>query len=172
MAVIPVPISKEWLIGKAVECSSSGQVAILIEGYPATGFGVVSKKGIEWRLSPREAVPTDWSRFADLRLFGDRGEWHCWNDGAGWHGRFASEWKQTLPRQYAIWGNPVPDNGWWRCHETRGATVWVPASLLPPAPPKPDALFLHALLLVEHEPGTGLAGITDFRVCGFSWGER
>jgi CRISPR-associated protein (TIGR03984 family) len=163
-----IELSDEWLIKQSPRCGP--HACILLEGYPATGFGIVSAAGIEWKLAPPEVLkPQDWDLFADLRLFGPDGEWHCWNDGAGWFGRFADKWEHSLPRRYPLWGKPVRGNGWWECRETRGAQVWVPQVATPPAPEVPEALYLKALLRVESEPDTGLAGITDMRLCGFSW---
>jgi CRISPR-associated protein (TIGR03984 family) len=166
MSVIDIPISQEWLSRHAYNGA-----AALLEGYPASGFGFVDETLVTWKLAPTDTV-VDWTRFAELRLFGRKGEWHCWNEGGHWRGRFASHWPNKIPRGYILWGNPESEGDWWRCSEMRGATVWVPACLVPGNPGGNSILALDAVLRVEREPGTGLAGVTDFRLCGFSWRQQ
>ena len=58
---------------------------ILLQEPGFIGFGAVYQDKICW---PQHAEPLDWARVRDLRLFGEKGEWHVWQDwNGGWKHR-------------------------------------------------------------------------------------
>ena len=52
---------------------------ILLQEPGFVGFGVVQKEEICWPPS----VQPDWTRISDLRLFGEKAEWHVWQHSNG-----------------------------------------------------------------------------------------
>ena len=170
----PIPkMDTDWLKAHAGDVSSQ-EAVVLLQGYPATGFGRVSKDTLELRLTPEVPV-FDATYYWDVRLFGETGEWHCWRlPGGEWRGRLAKpdEWRDTRKKQLVLWGpqqgRGTPEAGWICCEEpARGAKVWAPS-----AAPLPFPVLLQVLERVEVEKDTGLSGVTDAMLRGFEGGKR
>ena len=66
---------------------------ILLQEPDFIGFGVVEKGRIAW---PPGVAP-NWSRVSDLRLFGEKGEWHLWS-------RWDGSWKSRLLQKESLAG--------------------------------------------------------------------
>lgn len=164
------PRGAEWLVDLRSDVSD-GDAWLLVQGYPATGFLVVTQEGL---LTPPDglAPPLDWNLYWDLRLFGSKGEWHCWRTAPNvWRGRFcaANEWKDFMDREDALWGTQVETQGkdgrlWSRLWEQRGASVWVPFEVKEAQLP----VRLKIRRRVDYQPSTGLAGFTDAMILGFA----
>ena len=160
------PTGTDWLVQRRADVNDQ-DACLLVQGYPATGFWVISEKGVF--TPPDESPSLNWDLYWDLRLFGDRGEWHLWRTGAGaWAGRLCAsgEWSEYLDRNDALWGTrsekrEVDGRFWTRLWEERGATVWVPgeATELP--------VRLKVRRHIGYQPETGLAGFVDAMILGF-----
>ena len=151
-----------WLQSKVPEISSSGVATVLVQGYPSTGFGRVTKESVEWKLSP-EGSAFDARYSFDVRLFGDLGEYHCWCLGKNqWKCRLAKKdderWKRRAPdRKFVLWcAAQKTENGWTYLTEQRGIKFWAPIN----GHPKKH-IFLPLWERIETEEKTGLAYIKD-----------
>ena len=126
------------------------------------GFGVVMKNDICFP----PGVSPDWQLTSDLRLFGEKGEWHVWRDWDGKHyGRFLklNEIDDALTEYHFLWGTKkvdIDDGTWIKVVEKRGAEIWLPLaseelqdSDLP--------LRLKLKQIVDYDTKSHLAGITD-----------
>ncbi|HET6842929.1 MAG TPA: CRISPR-associated protein Csx19 [Candidatus Angelobacter sp.] len=175
------PMSSEWLLQHAGD--AGGTAVLLIQGHPATGFGRVSGGKIDLRLEPglqQTAEDLPWSLCFDIRMFGDRGEWHCWRiEGSIWRGRFAGrdreEWQEkdgkAFARHYVLWGTKFTREGdWVRCSESRGSVVWVPAESYGEKEGEPAHLAVRER--VEFDAETGIASVADAMILGFVGGSR
>lgn len=160
----------QWLIGLLTDVSD-GDAWLLVQGYPATGFWVAT--GEQILFPPDGSSPSlDWNLYWDVRLFGNKGEWHLWRTGQGkWRGRFctASEWEDFLDREDALWGTQVETKTadgrkWTKLWEERGAAVWVPFEVRKEKLP----VRLKIRRKVDYQPDTGLAGFTDAMILGFA----
>ena len=102
---------------------------ILLQEPGFIGFGAVYKDKICW---PQHAEALDWTRVRDLRLFGEKGEWHVWQDwNGGWKSRLLKleDINDALTEYHVLWGTwpPKPDQSpWMKLTETRGTEIWLP----------------------------------------------
>jgi CRISPR-associated protein (TIGR03984 family) len=163
------PNGEEWLIQLRSEVSD-GDAWLLVQGYPATGFWVVTDNNL---LTPPDGSKPvlEWNLYWDIRLFGKKGEWHLWRTGHdAWRGRFCvpDEWADFMDREDALWGTQVETTEtagrkWTRLWEERGACLWVPFKV------RKDNLPVRLKIRrrVDFQPGTGLAGFTDAMILGF-----
>ena len=139
---------------------------VLLQEPGFIGFGVVQKNKICWPPN----VQLDWARVSDLRLFGEEGEWHVWPhwDG-GWNSRLlkSEEMTDALTEYHALWGNDVESDTppWIKLVEDRGVEIWLP---LAEFNLKEAHLPLRLKLkqIVDHDPESHLAGITDAALVG------
>jgi CRISPR-associated protein (TIGR03984 family) len=171
-----IGINRQWLRKKAGDVAGSGTAYLLIQGYPATGFGKINDGKIDLRLEPdvHGDVELEWDYYFDVRMFGELGEWHCWHTLRGdWNARFANEteWKDSdnekyFERNYVLWGTQFIGRGdWCECLEKgRGARIWIPI-FVPVGKGKPASLRIRHR--VEFDKNTGLAGITDAMIVRF-----
>ena len=157
----------EWLLGK--RGAVGPDPVALLQGYPFTGFVRVTDEGLDFPPAWAEAGRSvDWELYWDVRLFGGRGEIHCWRRGrSGWHWRLLAAGGEGADLQlYPLWGErdaarAVPG---WECYwETRGAEIWVPAEH---AKGRPE-LSLQVRRRVEPDPTSGLAGVVDAGILCF-----
>ena len=134
---------------------------ILLQEPGFIGFGVVQKQKICW---PPNVQP-DWTRISDLRLFGEKAEWHVWQHSNGnWQSRLLAfnNIDDAVTEYHVLWGNDIQRNAspWITLVEDRGAEIWLPfaasdlkASDLP--------LRLKLKQIIGYDPQSHLAGITD-----------
>ena len=131
---------------------------VLLQEPGFIGFGVVQSDKICW---PPDVQP-DWTRVSDLRLFGEKGEWHVWPH---WNGGWQSRWLRTedmadtLTEYHALWGTDVqPGTPWLKLVEDRGTEIQLPLEELK----KVDLpLRLKLKQVIGYDDKSGLAGITD-----------
>ncbi len=98
------------------------------------GFGVAHKEKNEIIWPPNARQPIDWKRVSDLRLFGEKGEWHAWqhwDQDCPWQSRLLKldEVCDSLTEYHALWGNDVNSRGeypWIQLVEERGVEIWLP----------------------------------------------
>lgn len=132
---------------------------ILLQEPGFIGFGVVQGNKICW---PPDVEP-DWEHVSDLRLFGEKGEWHVWRHWNGdWKSRLrgSQNIKNALTEYHALWGNDVESDTrpWVKLVEERGIEIWLPLAELT----KEDLpLRLKLKQIVDYDPESYLAGITD-----------
>ena len=101
---------------------------ILLQEPGFIGFGAVYQDKICW---PRHAEPLDWARIRDLRLFGERGEWHVWPHwNGGWKSRLLKldDLQDHLTEYHVLWGSEVKceEFPWIKLSEERGTEIWLP----------------------------------------------
>ena len=140
---------------------------VLLQEPGFIGFGVVQKDKICW---PPSAQP-DWTRVSDLRLFGEKGEWHVWPVWNGtWQSRLRTSENMTdvLTEYHVLWGTKVqPDTSpspWVRLVEDRGTEIWLPLENLQDRD-LPLRLKLKQVIDYE-EDKSALAGIVDAALVG------
>ena len=131
---------------------------VLVQEPGFIGFGVVSPNDICWppykeSESEKESEwKPDWELVSDLRLFGEKGEWHVWRDWDGKHYarllEFDAEdeqhvWidcngndqdnpeesrkkREALTEYHALWGTRVKCEKapWIKLTEDRGTEIW------------------------------------------------
>ena len=157
------------------------------------GFGIVQHNGILWPPNKPENSP-DWCLVSDLRLFGEKGEWHVWRDWDGKHQcrllefNEKDEWNIWLGEEgktrcapeksgknadilleyHALWGTKVKsvDSHWIRLIEDRGTEIWLPLAKLKLKDDKDLPLRLKLKQVVDYDPEYHLAGIVDAALVG------
>lgn len=115
---------------RVIDISDENAAAwILLQEPGFIGFGAVYRDKICW---PQHAKPLDWARIRDLRLFGEKGEWHVWPHwNGGWKSRLL---KLDAPPDYlteyhVLWGTEVvkcKEFPWIKLSEERGTEIWLP----------------------------------------------
>ena len=154
----------ETLICSRLSDVTGNQAAwVLVQEPGFIGFGVVQLDNVYWP----PGVQPDWTRVSDLRLFGEKGEWHVWPH---WDGTWRSRplrWEgiddATLIEEYHfLWGTKVQSDTsaspWVRLVEDRGAEIWLPLENLQDCD---LPLRLKLKQRVDYEKKSGLAGIVD-----------
>jgi CRISPR-associated protein (TIGR03984 family) len=151
------------------------QALVIVQGHSASGFGFVSEKGLDFRLTPHTELNLD--RIWDVRVFGKWGEWHAWRmPDRTWRARKAAiddqEWKDSLDREYALWGRQVTHCGDWYCisEQGRGVELYLPASLFQGLEEKDLPVRLKAKLRVSPD-NAGVCGIVDVMFYGWEKGK-
>ncbi len=140
---------------------------ILLQEPGFIGFGVV--RSDEIYLPPD--VQLDWTRISDLRLFGEKGEWHVWRDWDGnWQSRLL-ELKSVgdaLTEYHVLWGSDIKSDihPWIKLVEDRGTEIWVPLADFDIKDSLPLRLKLQQI--VDYDPEYHLAGITDAALVGLT----
>ena len=159
--------SKHTELNKALICSHLCKVTdhetawVLLQSPGFIGFGVVQSGDIRWPPS----VQPDWTRVSDLRLFGEKGEWHVWSHwDESWQSRFLKlediPEPDALTEYHVLWGTEIqsPTSPWVTLVEERGTEIWLPLAEL-----KEDDLPLRLKIkqVIDYDQKYGLAGITD-----------
>lgn len=101
---------------------------VLLQEPGFIGFGAVSPDKICW---PQHAEPLDWARIRDIRLFGEKGEWHVWPHwNGGWKSRLLKldNHQDHLTEYHVLWGTEVKckEFPWIKLSEKRGTEIWLP----------------------------------------------
>ena len=101
---------------------------ILLQEPGFIGFGAVYEDKICW---PQHAEPLDWERIRDIRLFGEKGEWHVWPHwNGGWKSRLLEldNPEEHLTEYHVLWGTEVKceEFPWIKLTEKRGTEIWLP----------------------------------------------
>ena len=166
-----IKLNEKWVCGHLLDITEKDGAWVFLQEPGFIGFGVVMQNSI---CFPPDVNP-DWQLTSDLRLFGEKGEWHVWRDWDGEHyARLLTsdemEQKDTLAEHHFLWGTKKVDidNGpWIKVVEERGAEIWLPLaseglqdSDLP--------LRLKLKQIIGYDPKTHLAGITDAALIGLT----
>jgi CRISPR-associated protein (TIGR03984 family) len=143
---------------------------ILLQEPGFIGFGVVQQNKIWWPPNMPQSSP-DWTRIGDLRLFGEKGEWHVWPHWDGtWQSRLlkSEEMTDTLTEYHALWGNDVESDTppWIRLVEERGVEIWLPLAEFNLKSKSDLPLRLKLKQIVDYDPDSHLAGIIDAALIG------
>lgn len=171
----PIELNKPWVCEHlhqvtGIETNKTAWVLVQEPGF--IGFGVVQSNKIWWPpYKPSEWEP-DWKRISDLRLFGEKGEWHIWCDWDGKHYARLLEFQNindndALTECHALWGNEVKCGPppWVILFEDRGAEIWLPLAALE-LDESNLPLRLKLKQIVDYDPDYHLAGITDAALVG------
>ena len=159
-----IEMNKKWVCERLSDVTEEKSAWALIQEPGFIGFGVVQSDKIGWPPKIPENSP-DWTLTSDLRLFGEKGEWHVWRDWDGKHyGRLLEfqniDDNDTLTEYHALWGNEVKcgPSTWIKLVEERGTEIWLPLKGLADSD-LPVRLKLKQI--VGYDPESHLAGITD-----------
>ena len=149
---------------------------VLVQEPGFIGFGVVRQDKIFWPPYIQPPIdPIDWERVSDLRLFGEKGEWHVWLDWERKHRCRLLKLKNiddALTEYHALWGNDVKPcaSPWVKLVEERGAEIWLPLADEELNPKKDLPLRLEIKQVVGYddksEDSSHLAGIIDAALVG------
>lgn len=171
-------LNKSWVcdhLYNVTDIDTQETAWVLVQEPGFIGFGVVQSKNIWWPPYKQSDWEPDWQLTSDLRLFGEKGEWHVWRDWDGEHyARLLTsdgmEKEDTITEHHFLWGTKkeVIDNGpWIKVVEDRGAEIWLP--LKSEKLQKSDLpLRLKLKQIVGYDPKTHLAGITDAALVGLT----
>ena len=144
---------------------------VLLQEPGFIGFGVVQKDRVCW---PPYVQQLDWLRVRDLRLFGEKGEWHVWPDwNGGWKSRLLKleNIKDALTEYHVLWGTKKVKSDtppWIKLTEDRGTEIWLPLQGQVKDSEKDSDLHLRLKLkqVVDYDPKYHLAGIVDAAFVG------
>ncbi|MYK17328.1 hypothetical protein F4055_04055 [Candidatus Poribacteria bacterium] len=169
-----IELKKKWVCDHLSDVTNEKTAWVLLQEPGFIGFGVVEANEI-W-LPPYEHKSSkwepDWELVSDLRLFGEKGEWHIWRDWDGKH--YARLLKlesiaedHTLTEFHALWGSEVEPAKppWVKLVEERGTEIWLP---LAHVKKKHLPLRLKLKQIIDYDPKTHLAGITDAAIVGLT----
>ena len=183
-----IKLNKKWVcdhLSDVTNTETQNAAWVLVQEPGFIGFGVVTPNEICW---PPYLKKLDWELVSDLRLFGEKGEWHVWRDWDGKHYARLLEFNEkdewsiwlgpqknqhtcpeksgkkvdTITEYHALWGNDVEPakSHWIKLVEDRGAEIWLP--LAKSELDKSDLpLRLKLKQIVDYDPKYNLAGIVD-----------
>lgn len=164
-------LNTEWVCQHLCDVTAKDAAWIFLQEPGFIGFGVVMKNDIYF---PPIVVEPDWQLTSDLRLFGEKGEWHVWRD---WDGRHyarllkTDEMTDALTEHHFLWGTKKVDinNGpWIKVVEDRGAEIWLPLAGEKLNEKSDLPLRLKLKQIVDYDPEYHLAGITDAALVGLT----
>lgn len=147
---------------------------VLVQEPGFIGFGVVQQDKISWPPSILPDCEPDWKRVSDLRLFGEKGEWHVWRDWDGKHyARLLKFHKlnddNSLTEYHFLWGTKKKKSdksSWIKLVEDRGAEIWIPPLKGIELEDANLPLRLKLKQVVDYDPDYHLAGIVDAALIG------
>ena len=122
-------LNEELICKHRCDVTDNAAAWILLQEPGFIGFGAVYRDKICW---PRHAEPLDWTRIRDIRLFGEKGEWHVWPHwNGGWKSRLLKldDLQDHLTEYHVLWGTEVvkcKDVPWIKLSEERGTEIWLP----------------------------------------------
>ena len=165
-----IELNKKWVCDHLSDVTKKERAWVLLQEPGFIGFGVVMENNIYF---PPDVEP-DWTLTSDLRLFGEKGEWHIWRDWDAKHYARLLELEKiddALTEYHFLWGTKVAKkedtHPWIKVVEDRGAEIWLPLgkegledSDLP--------LRLELKQIVDYDPQSHLAGVTDAMLVGLA----
>lgn len=129
-------LNKSWVcdhLCNVTDIETQNAAWVLVQEPGFIGFGVVQSKDIWWPPYKQSDWEPDWQLTSDLRLFGEKGEWHVWRDWDGKHYARLFELRNinendALTEYHALWGTRVEcgKSSWIKLVEDRGAEIWIP----------------------------------------------
>ena len=169
-----VELNKELVCEHLCHVTDKDAAWVLLQEPGFIGFGAVRHDEILWPPNKPQNSP-DWSLVSDLRLFGEKGEWHVWRDWDGKHYARLLELQNinndALTEYHALWGTKKVETDispWIKLVEDRGTEIWLPLQGQVKNDKKNDNLPLRLKLkqVVDYDPKYHLAGITDAALIG------
>lgn len=168
-------LNKSWVcdhLYNVTDIETQDAAWVLVQEPGFIGFGVVQSKDIWWPPYKQSEWEPDWQLTSDLRLFGEKGEWHVWRDWDGEHyARLlkSEEMTDALTEYHFMWGTKkeVIDNcPWIKVVEDRGAEIWLPLASEELDEKTDLPLRLKLKQIIDYDTKTHLAGITDAVLIG------
>ena len=171
-----IELNKEWVCEHFPNVTKEKMAWVLIQEPGFIGFGVVESDEIWWPPNKPKNSP-DWELTSDLRLFGEKGEWHVWRD---WDRNYYARLQKlediddALTEYHALWGTKKKDTdspAWIKVVEDRGAEIWLP---LADDRLKDSDLPLRLKLkqIIDYDPKYHLAGIIDAALIGLTTSDK
>ncbi len=165
-------LNSTWLSQQLGDITANDTAWVFLQEPAFIGFGVVTKN--DTYFPPK--VNPDWTLTSDLRLFGEKGEWHVWRDWDGKH--YARLWTlkemtDAITEHHFLWGTEKKDidNGpWTKLTEDRGTEIWLP--LAKKLKDTDIPLRLRLKQIVTYDPITHIAGITDAALIGLTKSDK
>ena len=162
-------LNESWIckhLGGVTDIETQNATWILVQEPGFIGFGVVSPKEICWPPYKESGWEPDWKLVSDLRLFGEKGEWHVWRDWDGKHYARLLELdniNEALTEYHFLWGTKVKcgKSSWIKLVEDRGAEIWIPPLEGTELKDVDLPLRLKLKQVVDYDPDYHLAGIVD-----------
>lgn len=170
----PIELNKPWVcehLSDVTNIETQNAAWVLVQEPGFIGFGVVEESEIwlppyEHKLSKWEP---DWELVSDLRLFGEKGEWHVWRDWDGRHYARLLELKNindALTEYHFLWGTTKEETDtppWIKLVEDRGTEIWLPLQEQVKSDEKNRNLPLRLKLkqVIDYDCKYHLAGIVD-----------
>ncbi len=172
-----IQLNEKWVCDHLSGVTGEEMAWVLIQEPGFIGFGVVQPNEICWPpYKPSDWQP-DWELMSDLRLFGEKGEWHVWRDWDGKHYARLQKLEDiddALTEYHALWGTEIKKTNkhhWIKVVEKRGTEIWLP--LAKSELGKPDLpLRLKIKQIVGYDPKYHLAGITDAVLIGLTTSDK
>ena len=164
-----IELNEKWVYDRLSDVTEKERAWIFLQEPGFIGFGVVQSTKIWWPPNIPATSP-DWTLTSDLRLFGEKGEWHVWRD---WDGKHYARLKKledindTVTEYHALWGNEVKIEAphWIKLVEERGIEIWLPLAKLKLTKGHLP-LRLKLKQIIDYDPKYHLAGITDAVLIG------
>ena len=156
-------LNAAWLSQQLGDVTDNDAAWVFLQEPAFIGFGVVTKN--DTYFPPK--VNPDWTLTSDLRLFGEKGEWHIWRDWDGEHyARLlkTEEMTEALTEHHFFWGTEKKDTNthpWIKIIEKRGTEIWLPLQGENLEDKTDLPLRLKLKQIVGYDPKYHLAGITD-----------
>ena len=180
-----IELNKEWVcqcLSDVTNTETQNSAWILVQEPGFIGFGVVYPKDICWppckeSESEKESEwEPDWELVSDLRLFGEKGEWHVWRDWDRKHYarlQKLDDIKDALTEYHFLWGTKKVDSktpSWIKVVEDRGAEIWLPLQGQVKDSENDSDLPLRLKIkqIVDYDSKYHLAGITDAALIGLT----
>ena len=190
-------LNQSWVcehLGDVTDMETQNSAWVLVQEPGFIGFGVVCTDEICWPKSS-DWEPC-WELVSDLRLFGEKGEWHVWRDWDGQHYTRLLEFdvenekhvwigcngenqdnpeksrkkREALTEYHALWGTEVKPgkSAWIKLVEKRGTEIWLPLQGKVQDNGKGNAPLLHLKIkqVIDYDPKYHLAGIVDAALVG------
>jgi len=166
-----IDVKQHQTVDDSIVCSHLSQVTamkaawIFLQSPDFVGFGAVGQDKIDWP----PGIELDWRRVSDLRLFGEQGEWHLWQNGdRTWNSRLrqVNEIKKKIIEYPFLWGTQVGEqrDSWTCLTEERGASIWLPVSA-DACQNLPLRLKVFQILDVDDNGLTGIVDAVLLQIC-------
>lgn len=167
-------------LGNVTHIETQNSAWVLVQEPGFIGFGVVSPKEICWPPYKESGWEPDWELVSDLRLFGEKGEWHVWRDWDGNHYARLLELDNiddAFTEYHFLWGTKKVDSKtppWIKVVEDRGAEIWLPLQGQVKDSKNDSDLPLRLKIkqIVGYDSKYHLAGITDAALIGLTKSDK
>ncbi len=161
-------LNESWVYQRLSNVTDEDAAWVLLQEPGFIGFGVVREDNIVWPPNKPKNSP-DWCLASDLRLFGEKGEWHVWRDWDGKHYARLLELKNindALTEYHFLWGTTKEETDtppWIKLVEDRGTEIWLPLQGQVKNEEKNSNLPLRLKLkqVIDYDCKYHLAGIVD-----------